>query len=643
MNLEKKDFEAIWRKMNSLTKIKIQINFENYLTFVQAGEMDVNAIYKGNDFENFIQVWPFLQTIPLNIVINIPKQEVQILNKENFNLEMMKSLMGFLEDSPIRINLKFQCYLTRFTCNNYKEIWTLAMKRKIRIDFEDYLSFDLENPTEEILIIYKKIESVNLMEVHKFLHIDIPLNRIKIPYQVVRISENVNFDLFKSFIELIGKLPITINLKFQFNPAKHCSCENYKEIWDKMNSITNKQKIQIDFEDYLSIVPENPNEEISIIYKKIESWNLMEVSKFLHNIPENRIKIPFQEVQISENVNFYLEVFKSFMDLIGKLPITINLKFHLNPATHFNYKDYEEIWRKMNSLTNKQKIQIDFEDYLSIVPENPTEESKMILKSSRFQFLFSLLPFLKQEIPQTQLIVCKQEFVFSEKNFKEIYPIMKIDLTKVFTIEKFYFSCKFNSSALDHFELFPLNSLFIEFSNFRKENAKDLIEVFSKFMGLKEFRLNISHITVPCKKRHRCWFAINELIKSIFASNPNLKIFKLKVNNPEYKFEFEIIKEICVFEIDFAENHENILKHFPIQNNLVKVKIMSEFIQENLSFLEKFKYLTELTYGRHNEIKKSKLANFRLRFVFMAWNLRKKLQFVFKRKLIGEEILMKFI
>ena len=63
MNLEKKDFEAIWRKMNSLTKIKIQINFENYLTFVQAGEMDVNAIYKGNDFENFIQVWPFLQTI----------------------------------------------------------------------------------------------------------------------------------------------------------------------------------------------------------------------------------------------------------------------------------------------------------------------------------------------------------------------------------------------------------------------------------------------------------------------------------------------------------------------------------------------------------------------------------------------------
>jgi len=175
-SFQKKDYEIIWKKLEFLRYFKIQIDFEECLTFILDKDKEINliAIFKKVDLKNFKVIWDFLNELPLI--------QIQTPQNHNVGVSSFTDLLFFLENYLIPINFIIRASPTKhYTCKNYEDIWKKnnSLTNKQCIIFEDYLSIYPETQNKEMLVAHYGIGSLfpNLVEVPlchvlKMLYID---------------------------------------------------------------------------------------------------------------------------------------------------------------------------------------------------------------------------------------------------------------------------------------------------------------------------------------------------------------------------------------------------------------------------------------------------------------------------------------
>ena len=311
-------------------------------------------------------------------------------------------------------------------------------------------------------------------------------------------------------------------------------------------------------------------------------------------------EISTKKFNFDDKNNSFLDVtsFKEFNDFnlnfktIANFPVNLRL----DPNSDFSFDNYEYMWESKHSESSK--IKEIFSDFWN------------------FRRKTMIIDFVKMSkralVPTSDLV----NFISSKK------PIIRF--THCDNYSSFNLSSKFSLEAVN---LEICNPCWFD---------KPLINVFSQFQNLYELSL---YISVTTKKG-----VIEEFLYSMLSRSKNVKILKMKAITKSIDFTPGSLKNLYVLEMDFPyykRDPAHYLEERPSENYLVSLKILGNCkSKENLNFLQKFQYLTKLTYDPHHDHKISKSALFRSRLVISGWNLKTNLIFLFRKEII-EEILMK--
>lgn len=627
-----------------------------------------------------------------------PKDYFQFKNKfmNIRNLVDLFYLLDLIANSQILNYWRINFYSPKkLTHENYSEIDKKLNQTQVEINFI-FKGCIISKIDKNILIKNRDISFEDFIELWPFFS-EIPSNRF--PQEMIIIAKNTEI---MSFIDSLTNSSYQIEIRFKVYSPKDLTRKDFKEIWNKMSSLSAKQQIQIDFvNENLSIL----NNKISITKTRISFEKFITIWNFLEE--DQILQIQNYEITIDANNLDFL----NFLDAIANSPISFDCKFiFLSQSSKDALIDFQKIWLKMNSLSNKRKIQtnvhISQRSLLKIVPDNLNELCVLFLICS-IEFFISVLSFLK-EISPTKfkfadknssflLVFSVEEFNDFSLNFKTIanFPVNirldpKTDLSfddyeymwesihsKSSKIVEFFsdfwnfrretmiidfvkmskhvlvpnsdlvnfISSKKPTISFTNCDPSTFNSSFkfsLEAVNLEIRNVcwlkQPLIHVFSQFENLYELSLYIS----VCAKEG----LIEEFINFMLSRSKNLKILKMRaIEEISINFAPGSLENLYAIEMDFPgyeRDPAHYLEELPSEHYLVSLKILGNCkkSKENLNFLKKFQYLTKLTYEPHNDHKISKSALFRLRFVISSWNLKRNLFLIFRKEII-EEIIMK--
>ena len=605
-----KNYKTIWKKISQLkTKEnktyfedinidKIRVNFENFKIEKQKIRIFVDRTCS---FENFVEIWTFLNEIPSEQIEKIGTQNIFIISK---NLDFLWFLDSIVNSSIFHeLTFIFSAPIN-FTARESKQIWkkidSLPIKNKIQIYFEDILH--ICNPKITFLPNRKKLSLEIFLRIWNILE-GIPTNQIKTDSIIITSNDTE----FLKTLELVSNSKIPINCKFNVSHPNYTGdsdedCLDLIKILKSINSLGNKQRIQIDFENSsssLSIIPNN-NNQWEIFLNKCQS------DFFLSIIPVlKEFKIIFKSSISFDDVKTFQEFYPKFI-AIAHFPFKI-FEIFLDYENDFSFENYKCIWDFMNlKLSSIEEIVFDFWSFQH-------DTMKIDLKT-----------FFDCNLPIFELLnfLSPKRIIMNLNNFD-------------------YFTC-------DQTLNFSSKSVYLEFSDYSWVTNQPN-KFFSSFQQLKELTLIFSSNSIGSIDLNDLQILIPALINNMLINNQNLEVLKIKVEYPTFLskilFSHQSLQNLLVLEMDLPHYEKSIAKideQFPFDNNLISLKFIGDkaVIIENSNFLEKFPFLTTLIFGNRKATHVSKYVQTRFRFVATGISLKRRLRKTFRKEII-EEILMK--